>query len=228
MRLTALHTGIIVALMADGGLDLRSADGRLLQLGAGVQSLAPGLQPWAGRLPARLAVLDGRQRHRRGGGAGGVFSSLVPALAIGGHIRGSGFRAGPAEHPHQGVDRAAQAHRRPGGGGHWLRWHTGLRLSQRPRRPCRSCSTGSCSFLARLYIPNPALVRTIFALGCAYILVTGPWLIYDGRHWLIDVLGGYSYGAFYLLALTLRPTTGSLSESGTASTRDFLGCCTPH
>ncbi len=61
---------------------------------------------------------------------------------------------------------------------------------------------GFLLFLARLYIPNPALVRTIFALVCAYILVTGPWLIYDGRHWLIDVLGGYSYGAFYLLALT--------------------------
>ena len=61
---------------------------------------------------------------------------------------------------------------------------------------------GFLLFLARLYIPNPALVRTIFALGCAYILVTGPWLIYDGRHWPIDVLGGYAYGAFYLLALT--------------------------
>ena len=86
---------------------------------------------------------------------------------------------------------------------------------------------GFLLLLARLYIPNPALVRTIFALGCAYILVTGPWLIYDGRHWLVDVLGGYSYGAFYLLALTLPPTTGSLSESGRASTRDFLGCCIP-
>ncbi len=60
---------------------------------------------------------------------------------------------------------------------------------------------GFLLFLARLYIHNPALVRTIFALGCAYILVTGPWLIYDGRHWLIDVLGGYAYGAFYLLAI---------------------------
>ena len=61
---------------------------------------------------------------------------------------------------------------------------------------------GFLLFLARLYIPNPALVRTIFALGVAYMLATGPWLIYDGRHWLVDVLGGYSYGAFYLLALT--------------------------
>ena len=61
---------------------------------------------------------------------------------------------------------------------------------------------GFLLLLARLYIPNPVLVRTIFALGVAYILVTGPWLIYDGRHWLVDVLGGYAYGAFYLLALT--------------------------
>ena len=61
---------------------------------------------------------------------------------------------------------------------------------------------GFLLILARLYIPNPALVRTIFALGCAYMLATGPLLIYDGRHWLVDVLGGYSYGAFYLLALT--------------------------
>ena len=60
---------------------------------------------------------------------------------------------------------------------------------------------GFLLFLARLYIPNPALVRTIFALGVAYMLATGPWLIYDGRHWPIDVLGGYSYGAFYLLAI---------------------------
>ena len=61
---------------------------------------------------------------------------------------------------------------------------------------------GFLLLLARLYIPNPALVRTIFALGVAYMLATGPLLIYDGRHWLVDVLGGYSYGAFYLLALT--------------------------
>ena len=32
-------------------------------------------------------------------------------------------------------------------------------------------------------------------------MATGPWLIYDGRHWLIDVAGGYAYGVFYLLTL---------------------------
>ncbi len=60
---------------------------------------------------------------------------------------------------------------------------------------------GFLLYLARLHVSNPALVRSAFVLGVAYILATGPWLIYDGRHWLIDVIGGYSYGAFYLTAL---------------------------
>ena len=59
---------------------------------------------------------------------------------------------------------------------------------------------GFLLYLARLYAPNAALVRAATAVGVAYILATGPWLIYDGRHWAIDVLGGYAYGAFYLLA----------------------------
>lgn len=60
---------------------------------------------------------------------------------------------------------------------------------------------GFLLYLARRYIPNPALVRTAIVVGVAHILATGPWLIYDGRHWAVDVLGGYAYGAFYLLAL---------------------------
>lgn len=60
---------------------------------------------------------------------------------------------------------------------------------------------GFLLYLTRLHVANPALVRAIFALGVAYILATGPWLIYDGRHWLIDVIGGYAYGVFYLLTL---------------------------
>ena len=60
---------------------------------------------------------------------------------------------------------------------------------------------GFLLYLARQHIHNPVLLRTAFALGVAYILATGPWLIYDGRHWLVDVIGGYAYGAFYLTAL---------------------------
>ena len=136
MRLTALHIGIIVAFMAVVVLtyaaltvDYYSWE---LEFSRWLQgfSLGPAdfLRGWLFWMGARGS--------RRRGGAGGVFSSLVSALEAGGCIRGSGFRAGPAEHPHQGVDRAPSANRRHGGGGHWLRWHTGIRLSQRPRRPC--------------------------------------------------------------------------------------------
>ena len=59
---------------------------------------------------------------------------------------------------------------------------------------------GFLLYLARLHVSNPGLVRTALVLGVGYILATGPWLIYDGRHWLIDVIGGYAYGAFYLVA----------------------------
>jgi membrane-associated phospholipid phosphatase len=34
-----------------------------------------------------------------------------------------------------------------------------------------------------------------------YIPIVGVWLVYDGRHWTSDVLGGYVYGAFYLTVL---------------------------
>ena len=60
---------------------------------------------------------------------------------------------------------------------------------------------GFLLYLARLYLPNAAQVRSLYAAGGVYALLTGLWLIYDGRHWLLDVIGGYAYGAFYLLAL---------------------------
>ena len=60
---------------------------------------------------------------------------------------------------------------------------------------------GFLLYLARLYVPNAALVKAATAMGVAYILATGPWLISAGRHWLIDVIGGYAYRAFYLLAM---------------------------
>ena len=59
---------------------------------------------------------------------------------------------------------------------------------------------GLLLYLARRYVPNATIVRAAMALGIAYVLATGPWLIYDGRHWAVDVLGGYAFGAFYLLA----------------------------
>ncbi len=60
---------------------------------------------------------------------------------------------------------------------------------------------GLLLYLAWRYVPSRPLVRAIAAAVVAYVLATGPWLLYDGRHWLLDVLGGYAYGAVYLLAL---------------------------
>ena len=60
---------------------------------------------------------------------------------------------------------------------------------------------GFLLYLARLYLPNAAQTRALYAVGGVYALLTGLWLIYDGRHWPLDVIGGYAYGAFYLLAL---------------------------
>ena len=60
---------------------------------------------------------------------------------------------------------------------------------------------GLLMYLAARYIPNRPQVGVIWALGTVYILVSGLWLIYDGRHWFTDVMGGYMYGAFYLLVL---------------------------
>jgi undecaprenyl-diphosphatase len=60
---------------------------------------------------------------------------------------------------------------------------------------------GLLMYLAARYIPNRPQVGVIWALGTVYILVSGLWLIYDGRHWFTDVMGGYMYGALYLLVL---------------------------
>ena len=60
---------------------------------------------------------------------------------------------------------------------------------------------GLLLYLAWRYVPSRSMVRAIAAAVIGYVLATGPWLLYDGRHWLLDVLGGYSYGAVYLLAL---------------------------
>ena len=60
---------------------------------------------------------------------------------------------------------------------------------------------GLLMYFAILYIPNLRLVRAICAVWIIYILATGLWLIYDGRHWLTGVMGGYLYGGLYLMCL---------------------------
>lgn len=47
---------------------------------------------------------------------------------------------------------------------------------------------------------RPGFLRTgLWTLIGAYIPIAGLWLLYDGRHWASDVLGGYVYGTFYLM-----------------------------
>ena len=60
---------------------------------------------------------------------------------------------------------------------------------------------GFLLYLGSRYIPSRRLMWALWTAGALYVLFSGLWLIYDGRHWLTDVLGGYIYGAFYLLAL---------------------------
>ena len=60
---------------------------------------------------------------------------------------------------------------------------------------------GLLLYLAHRHAPGRPLVRAFAVAVAAYVLATGPWLLYEGRHWLLDVLGGYAYGSAYLLAL---------------------------
>ena len=57
---------------------------------------------------------------------------------------------------------------------------------------------GFLLYLAAIFLSDRRLFRTLMVMGGVYILLSGLWLIYDGRHWFTDVMGGYIYGAFYL------------------------------
>ena len=60
---------------------------------------------------------------------------------------------------------------------------------------------GFLLYLSWRYVPRRPMVAAIAVAVVGYVLATGPWLLYDGRHWLLDVVGGYAYGSVYLLAL---------------------------
>lgn len=60
---------------------------------------------------------------------------------------------------------------------------------------------GFLLYLAGRFISSRRLVYTLWALGGLYILLSGLWVIYYGRHWFMDAVGGYAYGALYLLVL---------------------------
>ena len=60
---------------------------------------------------------------------------------------------------------------------------------------------GFILYLSRYLVKRRAFRYILWAVLGLYIPVTGIWLILDGRHWPSDVLGGYVYGAFYLVLL---------------------------
>jgi undecaprenyl-diphosphatase len=73
---------------------------------------------------------------------------------------------------------------------------------------------GFICYLMFNFLGKRTLTITVLCLTIAYILITGLWLIYDGRHWIMDVLGGYLYGLFYLYILILlyRSKTSKISS----------------
>jgi|GEM_PF-1977661 len=57
-------------------------------------------------------------------------------------------------------------------------------------------------FLIYLIVSSPSyrrFPRLSWLIPAIYVPFAGVWLIYDGRHWLSDVFGGYIYGTFYLI-----------------------------
>ena len=59
---------------------------------------------------------------------------------------------------------------------------------------------GFLLYLAARLLSNRPLFRFLVGVAAIYIPLSGLWLIYDGRHWFSDVVGGYVYGTFYLLS----------------------------
>ena len=62
---------------------------------------------------------------------------------------------------------------------------------------------GFLLYLAGRFMRRRRLVYTVWAIGILYILLSGFWVVYYGRHWFLDAIGGYLYGGFYLLVLIL-------------------------
>ena len=60
---------------------------------------------------------------------------------------------------------------------------------------------GFLMYLAGRHISSRRLMYALWTAGTLYILFSGLWVIFFGRHWFTDAIGGYLYGTFYLLVL---------------------------
>ena len=87
MRLTALHIGIIVALMAVVVLTYAALTVDYYSWELKFSLWLQGFSLGRADFSPGVAVLGGCEGSIRGGAAGDVRRAVAPALAIGGHIR---------------------------------------------------------------------------------------------------------------------------------------------
>lgn len=62
---------------------------------------------------------------------------------------------------------------------------------------------GFIAYLLAKHIRKPIYTFILSLSTTLYIFITGLWLIYDGRHWALDVIGGYIYGLVFLFILVM-------------------------
>ena len=60
---------------------------------------------------------------------------------------------------------------------------------------------GFFMYISKQIIKSDHIRTALYIVLGIYLPLSGVWLIFDGRHWFSDVLGGYTYGIFYLLLI---------------------------
>lgn len=60
---------------------------------------------------------------------------------------------------------------------------------------------GLLLYLVHPHIARPRTEYLLWVVVALYTLISGLWVVYDGRHWFTDAVGGYVYGMLYLLVM---------------------------
>ena len=60
---------------------------------------------------------------------------------------------------------------------------------------------GFLLYLVGRTVQSRLVTYLMWGVGSFYMVGSGVWVVYYGRHWFTDAIGGYVYGAFYLLLL---------------------------
>ena len=56
-------------------------------------------------------------------------------------------------------------------------------------------------YLVHPHVSSRRIRYMLWSVAVLYAAISGLWVIYDGRHWFTDTMGGYLYGTFYALVL---------------------------